>query len=61
MTIVGDNPIREPSEDRLGRAALAASFARQIPNPSTATPVSVSQDRVPEVDGDVDDMRVGVV
>ena len=30
MTIVGDNPIREPSEDRLGRAPLAASFAKQI-------------------------------
>ena len=30
MTIVGDNPIREPSEDRLGRAPLAASLAKQI-------------------------------
>ena len=30
MTIIGDTPIREPSEDRLGRAALAASLARQI-------------------------------
>ena len=30
MTIVGDNPIREPSEDRLGRAALARSLAKQI-------------------------------
>jgi len=30
MTLVGDNPIREPSEDRLGRAHLAASFAQQI-------------------------------
>ena len=30
MTIVGDNPIREPSEDRLGRAALAESLAKQI-------------------------------
>ena len=30
MTVVGDNPIREPSEDRLGRAPLAASFAKQI-------------------------------
>ena len=30
MTLVGDNPIREPSEDRLGRAPLAASIAEQI-------------------------------
>ena len=30
MTIVGDDPIREPSEDRLGRAPLAESLARQI-------------------------------
>ena len=30
MTLVGDNPIREPSEDRLGRAHQAASFAQQI-------------------------------
>ena len=30
MAIVGDNPIREPSEDRLGRAPLAASLARQV-------------------------------
>ena len=30
MTIVGDNPIREPSQDRLGRAALAESLAKQI-------------------------------
>ena len=30
MTVVGDNPIREPSEDRLGRAPLAASLADQI-------------------------------
>ena len=30
MTIMGDNPIREPSEDRLGRVPLAESFVRQI-------------------------------
>ena len=30
MALVGDNPIREPSEDRLGRAPLAASIAEQI-------------------------------
>lgn len=30
MIVVGDNPIRDPSEDRLGRAPLAASLARQI-------------------------------
>ena len=30
MTAIGDNPIREPSEDRLGRAPLAASLAKQI-------------------------------
>lgn len=30
MTGLGDNPIREPSEDRLGRAPLAASLAQQI-------------------------------
>ena len=30
MTLVGDNPIREPSEDRLGRAPLAASITEQI-------------------------------
>ena len=30
MTTAGDNPIREPSEDRLGRAPLAASLATQI-------------------------------
>lgn len=30
MTIIGDNPIREPSQDRLGRAPLAESLAEQI-------------------------------
>lgn len=30
MTIAGDTPIREPSEDRLGRAPLAASLGEQI-------------------------------
>lgn len=30
MTALGDNPIRKPSEDRLGRAPLAASLAKQI-------------------------------
>ena len=30
VTTVSDNPIREPSEDRLGRASLAASLATQI-------------------------------
>jgi predicted KAP-like P-loop ATPase len=30
MAIPGDNPIENASEDRLGRAPLAASFARQV-------------------------------
>lgn len=30
MTIVGDTPIQEPSQDRFGRAALAESLAKQI-------------------------------
>ena len=30
MTIIGDTPIQEPSQDRLGRAALAESLAKQI-------------------------------
>ena len=30
MTITGDNPIRRPEDDTLGRAAVAESFARQV-------------------------------
>ncbi len=30
MTISGDNPIRHPEDDTLGRTAVAESFARQV-------------------------------
>ena len=30
VTISGDNPIRHPEDDTLGRTAVAESFARQV-------------------------------